>query len=133
MTTDIDVDFLSLAGPDNETIVTELSPVGVGVLQTYHFKRRPRYYVPSNDSSPPSTSENICDEGHIPYSHLSTILRDAVGGYVHLYCHGEIKCTLLSGLSKRTFIDRMEFKCPEPHELNKAEYSCDCLATDSRL
>ena len=123
MSTELVVDFLSVAGPDNETVVTELSLVGAGVLQTYHFQRPAQpYFTP-----PQPTSDTLSgDEGHIPYSHLSTILRDTVAGYAHLYSHGQVKCRFLSDLVKRTFLDLTEFKCPEPHLLHnpKKDYSC---------
>ena len=116
---DLVVDFLSVTGPDEDIVVTELSVVGAGVLQTYHFDLPTDPY-----DSPPPVRDG--DTGHIPYSALPAILQDAVAGYAHLYSYGRIKCGFLSALVRRTFVDLAEFRCPASHELtnNQAQFSC---------
>ena len=107
---DLVVDFLSVTGPDEDIVVTELSVVGAGVLQTYHFDLPTDPY-----DSPPPVRDG--DTGHIPYSALPAILQDAVAGYAHLYSYGRIKCGFLSALVRRTFVDLAELRCPASHEL----------------
>jgi hypothetical protein len=41
------------------------------------------------------------DDGHIPYTELSSVLNEAVAGFAHLYAYGDSKFTLISQLLGR--------------------------------
>jgi hypothetical protein len=51
---DLVVDFLSVEGSDEEIVVTELSVVAAGVLQTYHS-------ISLRNPIPPSQNTAICN------------------------------------------------------------------------
>jgi hypothetical protein len=105
---DMVVDFLSVVGPNGEIVVTQLSVVAAGVLQTYHLDLPKLPCV--------SFPERGGDAGHISYSVLPAILWDAVAGNLHHYPYGRTQCDFLSALAGRTFVDLTEFQCPGSHE-----------------
>jgi hypothetical protein len=80
------IDFETLKGHREETVVKELSLAADGVIQTWHFKSP---YVMRTHGS----FENGLnwDDGIIPYDQLFTVLNEAVAGYAHLYSRGTDK------------------------------------------
>jgi hypothetical protein len=76
------VDFEQLCGTQNETVVKELSISGHSVLENFQIQS-PYEMRPHGDS------ENglNCDDGHIHFNQLSSVLNEAVAGFVHLYVY----------------------------------------------
>jgi hypothetical protein len=112
------IDYETLEGAFNDTIVKELSIAAEGVVQTYYFQSpypsRPRV----------STEKSLnWDDGHIPYEQLHTVVEEAVTGYADLYSYGTSKCKFLSELFGRAFINLETFKCPSPQDF-KPRYNC---------
>jgi len=87
------VDFEQLSGTKNEAVVKELSIAGRNVFETFQFQS-------PYPTSPHGDGENglNCDNGHIPYNQLSTVLNEANAGFTYLYAYGDVKCTFISQL-----------------------------------
>ena len=114
------VDYEALIGARNELVVKEVAVASSSTLNTFHF------------TSPYSTNNKVNElnnlnknginwnDGYIPYSSLKSILEEATAGYTHLYAYGQDKCSFLSDLTNRTFINLEEFNCPTPTELKHA-------------
>ena len=103
------IDYEQISGTQNETIIKELSIVGDKVLETFQFLT-PYAMRPHGDS------ENglNCDDWHIPYIELSSILNKAVAGFAHLYAYGDSKCTLISQFLGCPVHNLEYFNCPSP-------------------
>ena len=112
------VEFEQLCGTQYETVVKELSVAGRNVLETFQFQSpyamRPR-----------GNSENGLnwDDGHIPYTQLSSVKNEAVAGFAHLYAYGDSKCTFISQLLGRPVHNLEYFNCPSPRYF-RPKFSC---------
>jgi hypothetical protein len=100
------IDYESLKGHRDETVVEEISLAADGVIQTWHFKS-PYVMHPLG----PSNNGLNCEDGVIPYEHLFTVLNEAVAGYAHLYSHGTEKCEFLYKILGRPILN-VDFNCP---------------------
>jgi hypothetical protein len=113
------IDYESLQGANNGTVIKELALVAKGVIRALHFQ--------APYSMKPHGSVEIglnWEDGHIPYRHLQTAIDEALAGYAHLYAYGVEKCKLLSGLIHRPVLNIEDFKCPSPNALPPSPYSC---------
>jgi hypothetical protein len=64
---------------------------------------------------------------------LKTVLDDCVSGFTSLYAHGEDKCSFLSEITNRTFVNmERKFRCPKPENLYQ-KYIADSLVTNSPI
>jgi hypothetical protein len=78
------VDFEQLCRTQNETVVKELSIAGHNVLETFQFQS------PYGTRAHGSCENSInWDDGHIPYTHLASVLNEAAAGFAHLYAYGD--------------------------------------------
>jgi hypothetical protein len=106
------IDYESLKGQHDETVVKELSLAADDVIQTWHFTSP---YAKHNHGS----LENGLnwDDGFIPYDQLFTVLNEAVVAYAYLYSRGTGKCEFLRNMSNRPILDLDHFNCPHPSDL----------------
>jgi len=90
------VDFEQLCGTQNKTVMKELSVAGHNVLETFQFQS-------PYSMRPHGNCENGLnwDDGHIPYTQLSSVLNEATASFAHLYAYGDSKCTFISQLLGR--------------------------------
>jgi hypothetical protein len=95
---DLVVDFLSVAGPDNEIVVNEISEVEAGVLQTYHFDRATELSTSFPECGDTQRSVSSPERDHIPLFALPAILRNTFAGHALLYSYDRKKCGFLSAL-----------------------------------
>ena len=117
------VDYEVLIGARNELVVKEIAVVSCNATNTFHFTS------PYSANHKVNEINKLCknginwNDGYIPYNSLKLILEEATAGFTHLYAYGQDKCTFLSELTNRTFINLEEFNCPNPTNL-KHEISC---------
>ena len=63
------------------------------------------------------------DDGHIPYTQLSSVLNDAVAGFAHLYAYEDSKCRMISQLLGRPVHNLEDFNCLSSRYL-RPKFSC---------
>ena len=63
------------------------------------------------------------DDGHIPCHKLSTVVKEAVSGFAHVYIVDVTKCRFISELLELPIFELENFKCPPPNSL-KPQLSC---------
>ena len=112
------IDFEYLRGRQNEMVVKEAAVAGENVSESFRFE--PPYYMAPHGS--PENGLNW-DDGCVPYHKLSSVLKEAVAGFAHVYSFGPTKCSFLSALLERTVLDLEDFRCPQAKKL-KPRYSC---------
>jgi hypothetical protein len=112
------VDFEALRGKNKELLIKELAVAGKNFVQTQHFASSYSWKYKENDFITDSKNGIHFHDGYIPYSMLKTGIDDCVSGFGSLYSFGEDKCSFLSELTDRTFVDmEKEFRCPKPENL----------------
>ena len=112
------IDFECLRGRQNEIVVKQVSVAGENVSDSFRFESP--YHMAPNCSD--VNGLNWTD-GHIAYHKLSTVVKEAVAGFAHVYSFGITKCRLLSELLERPILDLEDFKCPPPKSF-KPKFSC---------
>ena len=97
---------------------------GENISESFRFE--PPYYM-----APHGSVENWLnwDDRNIAYQKLSTVLKEAVAPFAHVYSFGPSKCSFLTALLQRTVLDLEEFKCPPAKEL-KSTTLAPCPVTD---
>jgi hypothetical protein len=112
------VDFEALRGKNKELLIKELAVAGKNFVQTYHFASPYSWKYKESDFNTDGKNGINFHDGYIPYSMLKTVIDDCVAGFTSLYSFGEDKCSFLSELTDRTFVDmEKEFRCPKPENL----------------
>lgn len=91
--------------------------------QAYYFGSPSAIVLNTRENNSSTDSSLHWDDGHIPFSKLSTVLNEAVAGYAHLYAYGSAKRKFLSELIHRPSLSLEDFNCPRPGDL-KPEFSC---------
>jgi hypothetical protein len=93
-------------------------------LKTYNYITSPNGFGnPKTDKTTALRYGINWDGDHISYSQMSMVLSEAVANYAHLYAYGTVKCSFLSDLIERPFLNLEDFNCPWPRDL-KLEFSC---------
>ena len=90
------MEFLPRVSP--EPIFKELASVSDGVIQTFLFKAP--YPMHAHGSQENGLN---CDDGHIPYDQLYSVLNEVTAPFDHLYAYGTVKCGILNKHTKVPF------------------------------
>jgi len=109
------IDYESLRGQQNETVVKELCVASAIASETFRFK--PPYKISDHGSIEDGIKWM---DGHINYKDLHTVLNEAVADFAHLYAYGYLKCSLLAGLIGRTIHILENVNCPPPDFQSRA-------------
>ena len=89
--------------------VKEQSIIGRNVFETFQFQS-PYAMRPHGNSE----KGRNWDDGHNPYTQLSSVLNEAVAGFAYLFTYVDSKCTLISQLLGRPVHNLEDFNCPSP-------------------
>ena len=109
------IDYAVLKGSHDEIIIKEVTIAADGVIQSTVLSPYNRVLSEKSISSEIGLH---WDDGDIPYTRVANVLDEAAAGYAHLYDYGTAKCSFLSELINRQFLNLEHFDCPQPRNLN---------------